>query len=1289
MDESNQTKEDIRNGGTKALLRARLKKAELLGEPDPSSEDTLISGYAADLLELYPVGSPLNGSLISSLYKMGRFNTNSLASRKELYRLVRDASEYEKGKIKQYLDYIADRLLIPEYTLTTQAQWLPQGNTISIDSKNITDGYLLMVPISYSQAESGKLRNRDLKATGTIRVVCHIAAKAGEPTEETQQISVNDLTPGYYALVMSGNKDLSGIFQRTLLNKPDLVLVSSLSCFTSDDSRLMKLSETPDGKERMSDKYLYIVNGRDNSPIKGATVEFSNSDYDKRFEKKILTTDSQGKVLLPYARCQAVITHGNDRLKWSGNKNYAPVEQTSRLRANIFTDLAIYHPGDSIRIATVIIQSDGRDVETVSDKEVEIKLVNANHEEVGQVTVRTDSYGRAITALQIPATGLTGRFVIYVKDGKRIIGTSSVEVAEYKAPSFRVILDRPEVEKTDPADTSSAGTGIILTGSVMTYSGVPLSSAEVELNVRFDPWWSRWLRSAPPADDFGATVSTDSNGRFRVVITLPADGASSYNYGRFYATATATSSAGETRMSDRQGFAVGEGYSLSFRGNSEIEVDDDLKLQISVVDILDQPVVKDLHYSLTQLDYAGEKEEKIISEGTFKSPVLKLDPSIIPSGAYRLKVVLPEAVRVTENNLTTWKPDSLDVKVIFWRKNDTRPPVATPLWTPQPIYYATPGESHVMVTVGAGYEDEWIYMQISNQEGTLRREWLRPSGKNMRIKVDAPAAGECITLYFAGCHDLSRSKSFVKIYPAEADKKTLFRVDTFRDRIVPGNQETWRFRLMSGWASPDGLKGDDGMSPLGNAAVMAVMSNEALDALVPFRWNFNPRMYVNYSALGGIEFPWSRQLNVTRDLRGISYMENPVQFPLLTFLYSDVSGKKIFYSVSSKAVVTGAVESDKADGVVMDYELPVANMSMKRSSSEMASEANMELEEETVEDAVSGDGLSDDGEGELCGMEMPLAFFNPSLTTDSEGYVEVEFTVPDFNTTWAFQILGYDRSGNAAVDRMTARASKPVMVPTLMPRFLLTGDHAYISATIFNALEDSLIISGRIEVFDVISGRIIACSDMPDTDFEGNSSKVISVEVNVPADVNQLGVRTIAQSEKGSDGEQGIVQVLPSSTPVRDATTFYLSPGEKEFSIRLPNMHSAGNVTLNYCDDPYWYVLTSLSGKLYPESESALEQAVALYSVAVSAGILDQNPRLREGLKHVSGDNGEKSPIALSQLNKSQSLKISALNETPWVNNAESETMRVNGLEFLLDSYSVKKAISDAVDGLEKTHNPD
>lgn len=1273
-DESRLTAEEKAVGGTPALMRAQLRKVDLTDREHNESDKRLISGYPAELLEKYPGRSALRGYLIATLYDRGLFNLSDLAARRELYKIVKSSLPVEKPKILSKLKSILNELTRPEYRLSTSGQWLPKGGKIDVEAKNITDGRLLLVPISISQAESSGLRNKNLKATGPIREIAHFEGEKGMPSEDKVCVDVDNMQLGYYAIVMSKTGDLTGIYEMELNDTPEIILVSNLSCFATNEAGFENKSAS---KGIMADKYLYVVDGENNKPVAGATVAVSNDEYNKRHEKIILTTDSEGKIELPFTQNKAVITYGDSRLLWNVSKNYSPSTPREKESASIFTDLAIYHPGDSLQFAVVVNKSNGKRVSIVENAEVKIELLDANYQKVAEQEIKCDAYGRGTSAFKLPEEGLTGRFQLRALKDKQFIGSRWVDVSEYKSPTFRVILDAPEISDPDAAIGNEKK--ITLSGTVMTYSGMPLSGSEVNIKIDYNPWWGWWRMSAPSQSEFGSTVTTDSDGRFKTEIVIPQGSDNDYDFGVFRATAIATNVAGETQQSDAQTFALGEGYKLEYTGNSEIEVKAEYtELPVKVTDMMGKPVKKELNYTLCRLDYKGEKEVATVAEGTFTSPDLKILSSNIPSGTYILRVVLPKGIKMVKDGVERWEPDTLERDLTIWRADDKNPPRAMELWVPQKIYYAQPGDKEVEVTVGSGFDDEWIFMQVADGSGVKREEWLRPRGRNLKIKVNAPEAGERININFVGCHELNQVKNSITIYPAQANRKTEFRIDTFRDKLMPGDQERWRFRLMSGW--PRVKDGEPaGMECLGDAAVMAVMSNEALDAIVPFIWSYTPQSLIEYTALGGVQIPWKRNISAYNYLAPSEKYHSYDIFETPMFLYASGYGREYTlmrsYSMASKNAHYLAEASDDMDGAP----LPTA-------VTECAKMDDSVVEEEFEVASAAGSDAVGESEIELRDVEMPLAFFRPLLSTDSEGYVEVEFTVPNFNTTWAFQILGYDKEGNANVTRLTAQASKPIMVSTVMPRFLLTGDKAQISATLFNALEESQVLKGKIEIFDPISGTVLA-QQSEEFELSGNSSRVISVDVDVPEDVNQLGIRAIAESEKGSDGEQGVVPVFPSSTPVMDSTTFYLTPGEKEFELELPKMKGAGNVTLNYCDNPYWYVLTSLSGKLYPESESSIEQAVALYSLSVATGMLEKNPKLKEGLKLALEDEAARSSLLLSPLAKNQSLKISALNCTPWVNNETSETMRMQGLGYLYESADADKAISDAIEKLDKMRN--
>ncbi len=1314
--------------GENALFHARLQKM-MYDQSANSTGDSFISGYPATLLELYPEGSVFRAPLLIALYKGGQFNIDNNndidnagqnENERKVFELMSQAyngpaTETERTILKG----IMKQLTAPTYQLATKGQWLPGvPSQIKVKSCNITDGNLLLVPLAASQCEGqsrDKLMNSTLRPTGKIRTLLKIKddvdgkdrtksvastdLQLNPPTERIDTLSPGPLEPGYYALVMSRTEDLSGLYDGVRRSRPDIVLVSGLSVFSSDASKITS------GKAE-ADRLLYVTNGLNNNPVEGAKVQFTSTVYNEKGKTSTAITDKEGKVEVPFRQCRAVISNGNDRILWEGGKGYVYNYDRDQFSASILTDLALYHPGDSVQAVVVVSRCQDNLLNVAENHKFDLILRDANYKETERISLTSDASGRAVSTLHIPADGLTGNFTLQATDGDVILGRTSIKVAEYQAPTFRVTLDRPEIDKT----SSSDGDVIKITGTVMTYSGSPVSDADVQLSINFQPWWRPWMWTRVDSGSFDVKSVSDSQGKFEVLLAMSEDDVRKYEFGKFAVSATATIPAGETQTSSAESFAIGEGYNLQFAGNTDIkETGKEISLPVRVTDILGNPVVKQLQYEIATLP-SEESEADFkdpIAKGEFTSPNLTLPASKLPSALYMLRVILPEAVKtVDKEGRTVWHPDTLTTQVIITRPDDRKPPMQTALWTPEFSYYALPGQKQVEVIVGTSYKDNAVYCQIADSNGTLRREWLHPKGENMTVKVDAPKDGETVRVYFAGCRDLQTIERTVTVYAPRESRKTLFRVDTFRDRLVPGSQETWKFRLMSGWPGKQDNAGNaDGDSDslsdssfVGEGAVIAVLSNSALDAITPFNWYFNPRSMLSTRTMGGIDLPWERTISVYENLNNHFNVDySSFNFIDPQFKYSgvrDLLGMRVrgvSYAMSSKsAALTGSVE--EAEYAMLDEDaapMAMASADMKYESNgvEAKKMAGIVLEESAVEGSgVDSGSEADNADLELRSMEMPLAFFRPLLSTDKDGYAIIEFEVPNFNTEWNLQLLGYDRELNSAILRKSAVASKPVMVSTSMPRFLTTGDQTQITATVFNNTESAIKIDTQIEIFDIPSGKVLALESTGEREIEANSSGLASITFTVPSDYSQLGVRAVSRSDKGSDGEQGVLMVLPSSTPVSDAVTFYLAPGCDEKTIQLPPMKETDKVTLNFCNDPEWLVLTALSGKVEPDSESALIQAIALYSNAVAGRLIARNPDLRDGLEKMIA-NGDS--MLISPLQQNQNLKLSSLNSTPWVNNAESETLRMQNLSSLLDRQGMEKSLRARIEGLAKTNNSD
>ncbi|MDE6299977.1 MAG: hypothetical protein K2M10_10095, partial [Muribaculaceae bacterium] len=342
-------------------------------------------------------------------------------------------------------------------------------------------------------------------------------------------------------------------------------------------------------------------------------------------------------------------------------------------------------------------------------------------------------------------------------------------------------------------------------------------------------------------------------------------------------------------------------------------------------------------------------------------------------------------------------------------------------------------------------------------------------------------------------------------------------------------------------------------------------------------------------------------------------------------------------------------------------------------------------------DGVSEAGATAGGIGmemQVRPMEMPLAFFMPALKADKDGNVEVEFEVPDFNTTWQFQLMGYTPDLLTAGTTLETTASKAVMVQTNAPRFLRTGDTAQISALVFNNTDKPAKLDGEIVLFNPVTNETIYSKHQGAETVAPSESRTITLSFVVPADLNAIGLRTIGKSEYFSDGEQTVVPILPSSTPVTEAVQFYLGRDRNSFTTRLPKYPADANLTLRYCSNPVWECILALPSIMTPDSKNVLTLMEAVYANSTASFIFNRNPYIKESLASLFRKGGDDAALT-SNLEKNSELKAVALNNTPWVNNAASETTRLHSLSQLLEENNAEKAVEKLLNDVKGLQNSD
>lgn len=1092
---------------------------------------------------------------------------------------------------------------------------------VSVSSVNAINPWVLLLSVPFESVRTNNLS----KVLSSAKLVNALRSDINGtvPFQGNDSLSFGRLPYGYYIAVPSKSNTKAGI--------PGNLSHESATFFCVSDLTFLSASA-------YNDKSFYVADAITGRPVQGAKVEFRS---DRNNSEKIVSSkisDSNGYVAAPEGSYRIVIAKGSDRLRnyayfWNSGK-YNPVSSED---IALFTDLSIYHPGDTVQFAAIAFQRSAENrFSLLKDREITVKLVNANWEEIDSAKLTTDEYGRISSSFRLPAEGLLGRFRIRATSGDKASGMMTFEVADYKTPTFFAEIDSISVPRNDSGN-------ITIYGKAQTYSGMPVADAQVKFDIRYVSYWC-WRGAEAPDATFAAETTTDAQGNFSLTLSVAGLKETPYRWGAYQLNTSVTSPAGETQAAPSKTFALGSAWKISPDIPAAILADKSTKensFRVTVNDILGIPEKKTVEYSVIGNDGPVKK-------GTFVSPDFSFHTSDLKSGRYTLRFNVEGADSAS----------AVETSTIIYRQSDKMPPVETALWVPEKSIVAAVDSRNVEVAAGNSYSDGWILCITSTPEGIVSSRWIK-GGEISKIKVLAPAAGSTTWVNLWAVRDLEPNSSIVNVEHASFNDNLQVETVTFRDKITSGDRESWKFRFLA-----------NGKAASFTPAI-AVLSDKALNAIEPFSWNFVPRSRFAYNPLS-VSMASVNTLSENFPFSSYKYLEGTsIEYPdWQIYGYSLCSS---FYTRSF-----GNYLSDSCSP-----KMPAVHRKMRLNSLATAKEsADVIVAEEAVEMKRAAGGTADAGQQvqpeQLRKIEHPLAWFKPQLVADKDGIVTLDFTVPDFNTTWQLQIMGYTDKLLTSSVKLDAVSSKPVMIQTRLPRFLRIGDRATISATVMNASDGVIHPEVQIEIFDAITGRRITVKRFGDMTLEPKQSKAVEIEFNVPADVFSLGIKSTVNAGNHSDGEQDAVPVLEASSPVTESKAFYIPAKENSYSVKLPAYGKDDTVTLQYCDNPVWYCVTALSPIATATSKSLLNNLRAYYSNAIAQGITARYPAIAKGIEALVNDS------LASPLAQNAELKILALGSTPWTGDAAAETIRMQQLTSLLhSSASAQRSILQEIESLQ------
>ncbi|MCM1137139.1 MAG: hypothetical protein NC453_00990 [Muribaculum sp.] len=991
---------------------------------------------------------------------------------------------------------------------------------------------------------------------------------------------------------------------------------------------------------RLQSTNLVVIDAASGAPVSDAKVSIIENNRNNLQEKitPVGMTNTDGMITAT-KRGNYITEKNGDRyalptyvyINYDQNNN----ERWTRQMAG-YTALPLYHPGDTVEWTAVIYEFNNNRQKLCSDSNVLAQLYDASYQHIDSISTTTDKFGRINGKFVIPKDCLTGNFRIEIDN----IGNINFDVSDYKLPTFQVTLD--------PVEKNSPNLGdVTIRGKVMTYSGFPLAdtkiSADISVTERLRWWWGRSNGISFASEE----TITGSDGRFEFTVDSVTLATAPIPQGVFSVQISALSSSGETQSASTT-FMTGTKYQIQVALPEAVDVSGKhVAINAKVVNYMDSIIEMPITYDV-MLDSVT------VLSGLMHSNNHTIDLSSLKSGKYNFRFCLEDKELANIVSKST---------VLYRNTDKTTPKPDALLWSP--IKDVTADEKGNGKWLYATNCDTYFLLTLWGNDSILSQKWEMISVGMNYLDIKLPEGIDEAKLTIACTGNYRSAEETITVKRDVTRKGIKFITESFRDRILPGSEETWKFKVVD----------ESGNSK--QAAVILDMYNTALDALAKTNWN------LQFSKYSGRQYSWSNDelMNSIQDsyqfgtyrYANCSNIQG-LKFDTYGMGFNATGRSRIYYSRSmsnmkmAKADDLEEVE-ECASEVTADYAAPAGGM---LESSVVTADGGT-----AIDGATDVPSLKAESKFKYRDAETPLAFFAPQLVTEPDGSLSFTFTAPNANTTWGFNALAYTDSLLSTNFSAKVLANKPIMVQPNLPRFLRSGDRAIISTMVMNNSAETKTVKTIVELFNPNDRSIIKTVESIDT-ISPNASAIVECNIDAPSETPFIGYRVKSSTSEFADGEQTLISVLPATTPVIETHPFYISPDSTEFNMRLPKSPYDAKITLQYCDNPTWYVVTALPGLLQLNPSTANEAGASIFSAAIAEGLLGDNPTIAEALKE--WQNSDKSDGTLtSMLQRNDDLKIILLSATPWMLDAKSDTERMTRLALLFDKNTIKEAYTKSI----------
>lgn len=633
------------------------------------------------------------------------------------------------------------------------------------------------------------------------------------------------------------------------------------------------VSSRKDGLQNL----FQVVNRKSGMPLENVTIKLQN---------QIATTDKNGKAYLegiatdyyseePIEFCTLNDTLSISKRVLNNVHGYYNQEEKNRGTVQFYLDRAIYRPGQTVYFKGIAIQKDKDITSIVANTIFKIVIQDSNYKKIKEFDVTTNEFGSFSGDYVLPKNGQTGNFSIRVippndheygfnyniKKPENAFwdnvdfryAQTNFQVEEYKRPKFDVTFNK--IQKTYRIDDK-----VNLIGSANAFAGSSISNAKVKYKIDRKPFifehGNYYYKNVKIETIAESETQTDANGRFQIDFIAKAHpdfSKKNLPIFEYQVTATVTDINGETRTATS---SIKIGYQnlvlnavlpqkIETKNKNEITISStDLNGQFTAVNadlkiyfdsplsdkiknrIFDQPEVEMISKQEFEKLFPYEKNEDLKKDelgtlvyskkiNTEKDKIIALDfISNYTSGNYSVVLTAKDDLQNTIENkakfLLLQSKDKFNPSQLFTLKQINENPKKDGFV----LIKLTSVVPNVFVSVYGSYKSKAYYednFQIQNNESFIKVP-IKENFENI------------MNVSFESVFENSRYSFATDVTLETPEKKLEIDIETFRNKIDPGKNEKWSFKLKA-------------LNTKKDAEVLASMYDSSLDIFYKGKWS--------------------------------------------------------------------------------------------------------------------------------------------------------------------------------------------------------------------------------------------------------------------------------------------------------------------------------------------------------------------------------------------------------------------------------------------------------------------